>query len=162
MENQIRVAMKGRWWSKAKKAVNSLVPPKQSSGQKWGKLRLPERSSEAHRLVNFNLSLLKKKRDLHAKVTFLDHFKMNGISMIHLAFYSKPPTIKKVHKELDPLLRSGHSCCNLMNQQRLETAFFFMQSRCCRVCTPAGTLQHPQSTQPVQCQRAGLWQGPGK
>lgn len=158
MENQIRVAMKGRWWSKAKKV---WCPRSRALGM-WGKLYLPERSSEAHSLVNFNLSLL-KKRDLHAKVIFLDHFKMNGISMIHLAFYLKPPTIKKVHKELDPLLRSGHSCCNLINQQRLETAFFFfMQSRCCRVCTPAGTLQHPQSTQPVQCQRAGLWQGPGK
>lgn len=45
------------------------------------------------------------------------------MSVIHLAFYSKPPTIKKVHKELAPSLRSGHSCCNLINQQRLETAF---------------------------------------
>lgn len=95
-----------------------------------------------HRLVNFNLSLLIKKRDLHAKVIFLDHFKMNGISMIHLAFYSKPPTIKKVHKELDPLLRSGHSCCNLINQQRLETAFFFL----CRAdvvgCVPQQELSN--------------------
>lgn len=63
--------------------------------------------------------------------------------MIHLAFYSKPPTIKKVHKELDPLLHSGHSCCNLINQQRLETAFFFFLCRADVVgCVPQQELSN--------------------
>lgn len=116
------------------------MPPKQSSGHVRKALspRKIQWSTQTGKLQPQSL----KKRDLHAKVIFLDHFKMNGISMIHLAFYSKPPTIKKVHKELDPLLRSGHSCCNLINQQRLETAFFFL----CRAdvvgCVPQQELSN--------------------
>lgn len=65
-DDQISVALKG--WSKAKKTVNSLVPQELGSGQKRGKFSLLSiKSTEIHRRVNFNLSLLKKeKRDLQA------------------------------------------------------------------------------------------------
>lgn len=76
--------------------------------------------------------------------------------------FLKPPTINKVNgnSELGPWLDPHHSCLWFKVEVEGLGSSLFRQSKCCRGCTPAGTLRLPPSTWPGRCQRGGRWPAP--